>query len=325
MAFSNLWQGRTGRLAYLIALVISSAAIAVLPYVAARITVAHAGGMDPAMAIVRAMLQPALLAIGLLIAGGPLVFFARQRMRDLGLSGVWLLLFPIDPLQMLLAFGVASTALLIGPTPILSPVTGLPFWVELAFGASLALLPGGDYLERSANPALRLAHLATTCEGRIGRQTFALHLAIALGLMIVLQAFGASGMIRGYVRPGEHSASMLMNVVAAANALLTTFVMMFLTASTIRRLHDLNQRGWWIIFFPFGLTSLIGWLTLASMTLGNLRLLSSMLLNPYVMFSSVQGLGCLILLVWLLSKRGSSLDNPYGPPDDPLNHRYAPA
>jgi hypothetical protein len=40
----------------------------------------------------------------------------------------------------------------------------------------------------------------------------------------------------------------------------------------------------------------------------------------------VQGLGCLILLVWLLFKRGSDdLDNPYGPPVSPPNHCYLPA
>jgi hypothetical protein len=47
MVYSNLWQGRTGRLPYLVAFVISSAAIAVLPFVAGKITIASAGGMDP--------------------------------------------------------------------------------------------------------------------------------------------------------------------------------------------------------------------------------------------------------------------------------------
>jgi hypothetical protein len=38
MVFSDLWQGRTGRIPYLIALVISSTAIAVLPFIAGKIT-----------------------------------------------------------------------------------------------------------------------------------------------------------------------------------------------------------------------------------------------------------------------------------------------
>ena len=78
MVFSNLWQGRTGRLPYLVALVISSAAITVLPFIAGKITIASAGGMDPALSIVRMLLRPLLLGIGLLITGGPLVFFARR-------------------------------------------------------------------------------------------------------------------------------------------------------------------------------------------------------------------------------------------------------
>src|ERR1700726_980437 len=130
MALSNLWQGRTGRLPYLVALVVSSAAITVLPFIAGKITIASAGGMDPAMSIVRSLLRPLLLGVGLLIPGGPLVFFARRRMRELGLSGVWLLVFPIGPLQMLFAFAVASSSLGIWPLPITSPVTPLPFWVE---------------------------------------------------------------------------------------------------------------------------------------------------------------------------------------------------
>lgn len=322
MVFLNWWQGQTGRLPYLVALVISSAAIAVLPFIAGKITIASAGGMDPALSIVRMLLLPLLLGIGLLITGGPLLFFARRRMRELGLSGVWLLLFPIGPLQMLLTFAIASTSLVIWPLPITSPVTALPFWVELAFGASLAVLPSGDYLEHGKR-ILRLAHLATTCEGRLNRQTFAFHLAIAIGLTIVLEVFGTFGSIRGFARPSEHSVSILASVVALASELLTIFVMMFVTSSTIRRLHDLNQRGWWIILFPFGLISLPAIFVFIS--LANPQLLASLLFNPFVMLSSVQGLGCLILFVWLLLKRGSDLDNPYGSPANPPNPSYLPA
>jgi uncharacterized membrane protein YhaH (DUF805 family) len=323
MVFSNLWQGRTGRLPYLVALVISSAAIAVLPFIADKITTATAGGMDPALSIMRMLLRPLLLGIGLLITGGPLVFFARRRMRELGLSGVWLLVFPIGPLQMLFAFALASTSLVIWPLPMTSPVTALPFWGELAFGALLAVLPSRDYLEHGANRILRLVHLATICEGRHGRQTFALHLAIAVGLTIVLEVFGVLGSIRHFAGPGEHSVSTLASVAALASALLTVFVMMFVTSSTIRRLHDLNQQGWWIILFPFGLISLAS--AFALISLANPQLFAAMLFNPFVMLSSVQGLGCLILLVWLLLKRGSDLDSPYGPAVNPPNHGYLPA
>jgi uncharacterized membrane protein YhaH (DUF805 family) len=325
MAFSNLWHGRTGRLPYLVALVISSAAIAVLPFIAGKIIVALvAGGADPALAIVRMLLRLLLLGDGLLITGGPLVFFARRRMRELGLSGVWLLVFPIGPLWMLLLFAAADTSLIIWPLPVTSPVMTLPFWVEFAFGASLAVLPSGDYLEHSASRLLRVAHLATTCEGRLSRQTFTLHLAIAFGLAIVLDVFGTWGAMRGFARPGEHSVSILASVVTSASALLSVVVTMFLTSSTIKRLHDLNQKSWWIILFPFGLISLMSFLTIVPLA-ANPQLIVAMLLNPFMIFSSVQGLGCLILLVCLLFKRGSDLDNPHGPPVIPPDRSYLPA
>jgi uncharacterized membrane protein YhaH (DUF805 family) len=208
-------------------------------------------------------------------------------------------------------------------SPFSSFVT-LPFWLEFAFGAALAVLPSGDYLEHSANRILRLAHLATTCEGRLSRQTFALHLAIAVGLTIVLDVFGTWGAMRNFARPGEYSVSILASVVTSASALLSVFVTMFLTSSTIRRLHDLNQKGWWIILFPFGLISLMSFLALIPLA-ANPQLIEAMLSNPFMMFSSVQGLGCLILLVRLLIKRGSDLDNPYGPPVIPPDHSYLPA
>jgi uncharacterized membrane protein YhaH (DUF805 family) len=324
MALSNFWRGRTGRLPYLVALVISSAAIAVLPFIAGKIIAAFvAGGADPALAIVRMLLRPLLLGIGLLVAGGPLVFLARGRLRELGLSGVWLLVFPIGPLWMLFLFAVADTSMIIWPLPVTSPVMTLPFWVEFAFGASLAVLPSGDYLEHSANRVLRLAHRATTCDGRLSRQTFALHLAIAFGLTIVLDVFGTWGAMRHFARPGE-SVSILASVVTSASALLSVVVTMFLTSSTIKRLHDLNQEGWWIILFPFGLISLMSFLAIIPMA-ANPQLIVAVLVNPFMMISSVQGLGCLILLVCLLSKRGSDLDNPHGPPVIPPDRSYLPA
>jgi uncharacterized membrane protein YhaH (DUF805 family) len=270
------------------------------------------------------LLRPLVLGIGLLIAGGPLVFFARRRMRELGLSGVWLLVFPIGPLWMLLLFAVADASLILWPLPVSSPVMTLPFWVEFAFGASLAVLPSGNYLEHSANRILRLAHLATTCEGRLSRRTFALHLAIAFGLTIVLGVFGTWGVMRNFARPGEYSVSILASVVASASALLSVFVTMFLTSSTSKRLHDLNQKGWWIILFPFGLFSLMSFLALVPLA-AKRQLIVATLFDPFMTLSIVQGPGCLILLVWLLLKRGGDLDNPHGPPVIPPDRSYLPA
>jgi uncharacterized membrane protein YhaH (DUF805 family) len=118
--------------------------------------------------------------------------------------------------------------------------------------------------------------------------------------------------------------AVLASVVTTANGLLDVFVQMFLTASTIRRLHDLNQRGWWIILFPFGLISLMSAFFLVPLVM-NPQVIAVMLVNPFMIFSAVQGLGCLILLVRLLLNRGSDPDNPYGPPVIPPDRSYLPA
>jgi uncharacterized membrane protein YhaH (DUF805 family) len=325
MAFSDPWHGRTGRLPYLAALVISSAVIMVLPFVAGKIAMAVADGMDPALAILRSLVRMYLLAPGVLIAGLPLVFFARRRMRELGLSGVWLLLFPIGPLMSLVGFAIASGSLMVWPLPITSPVMAPPFWVEMAFGASLAVLPSGNYLEHSDKPALRLAHLATACEGRLDRQAFRLHLVVALGLYIALEVFGAFGMISRFGGSGGNPLSFLAGMVAAVSTVLSTFVTMFVTASTVRRLHDLDQSGGWIILFPFGLISAIAGLSFILVFLATLGVAVAMLSNPYTMFSIAHGFGCVILLVRLLSKHGSDAGNSYGPPVNPPNDGYSPA
>ena len=110
MNFRDLWEGRTGRLPYLAVLIVSSAVIAILLFIARKMALAaHAPGVDHELSRLRALLCILLLGIGFLIAGVPLVLFARRRMRELGLSGVWLLLFPIAPLQALFTFAATST------------------------------------------------------------------------------------------------------------------------------------------------------------------------------------------------------------------------
>src|SRR5262249_28754569 len=137
----------------------------------------------------------------------------------------------------------------------------------------------------------------------------------AAALMIALSALGTWGLIRSFARPGQNSMTTIAITVGLASALLTIFVAMFTTASSVRRLHDLNMRGWWIVLFPFGVFSLISMFTL--LYLANPQVLAAMLFNPFGLFITVQGLGCLILLVWLLLRRGSNLDNAYGAPINP--------
>ena len=324
MNFRDLWEGRTGRLPYLSVLIISSAVIAILLFIAGKMALAaYAPGIDPELSSLRALLCILLLGIGFLIAGVPLVLFARRRMREVGLSGVWLLLFPIAPLQALFTFAATSTWYFIWPLSIASPVTTPLFWLEFAFGALLAVLPSGNHLERSPARIARFAHFATTCDGRLNRQAFALRLAIAVGVTVLQAAvtLGSIGLgsIGGLPRHSEHSVSILAVAAMLANGLLSVVVMMFMTSTTIRRLHDLNLQGWWIVFFPLGVASL----ATAPVVLVNPQIIQR--LDPFILFSTVEGLGCLVLLVWLLLKRGSDFNNSYDLPIDRGRGGYVPA
>ena len=329
MNFRDLWEGRTGRLPYLAVLIVSSAVIAILLFIARKMALAaHAPGIDHELSMLRVLLLMLLLGIGFLIAGVPLVLFARRRMRELGLSGVWLLLFPIAPLQALFTFAATSTWYFIWPLQFTSPVTTPLFWLEFAFGALLAVLPSGNHLERSPDRIARFAHFATTCDGRLNRRAFALRLVIVVGLTLLQAAvalgsisLGSTGLgsIGGLPRHGEHSASILAVAAMLANGLLAVLVMMFVTSTTIRRLHDLNLQGWWIVFFPLGLPSLAA----APVVLSNPLMIWRF--DPFILFSTVQGLGCLMLLVWLLLKRGSDFNNAYDLPIDRGSGGYVPA
>jgi uncharacterized membrane protein YhaH (DUF805 family) len=325
MNFRDLWEGRTGRLPYLAVLIVSSAAIAILLFIAGKMApAAHAPGVDPELSTLRVLLIMLLLGIGFLIAGVPLVLFARRRMRELGLSGVWLLLFPIAPLQALFTFAATSTWYFIWPLTITSPATTPLFWLEFAFGVFLAVLPSGNHLERSPARIARFAHFATTCDGRLNRQAFALRLAIVVGLTVLQAAVTLGsislGSIGGLPRHGEHSVSILAVMATLANGLLTVLVVMFVTSTTIRRLHDLNLQGWWIVFFPLGLPSLAP--ALPIVLINPQTILRP---DPFILFSTVEGLGCLMLLVWLLLKRGSDFNNSYDLPIDRGNGGYVPA
>jgi len=57
----------------------------------------------------------------------------------------------------------------------------------------------------------------------------------------------------------------------------------------------------------------------------NPQLMVAMLFNPFMILESVQGLGCLILLGWLLLKRGGDVDNPHGPVVIPPDRSCLPA
>jgi uncharacterized membrane protein YhaH (DUF805 family) len=311
MLLADFWRGRTGRVAYSIALIISSVGIASLPFITAKISITYAGGMDPALSVVRMLLWPLIIGIGLTIMGGPLVFFARRRMREIGLSGAWLIIFPLAPLGSLSAFAHGAVAL--WPPQFNSPVTTLSFWAEMAFGALLAVIPAGDYLSRGGSRAIELVREATICEGRLRRRPFVLRVVAALSLMLVLSVFDLFVRSIGFPRPGEHSFLIYAAVAAMLSTVASLSLSIFLAASTVRRLHDLNLGGAWLALFPLGLPGL-GQILLV---LYNPRMLAYTFSvhAPVQLLTNLLAIGCLILGSMLIFKRGGRSNNSYDSSD----------
>jgi uncharacterized membrane protein YhaH (DUF805 family) len=315
MLLADFWQGRTGRVAYSIALIISSVGIAILPFITAKISITYAGGMDPALSVVRMLLWPLIIGIGLAIMGGPLVFFARRRMREIDLSGAWLIIFPLAPLGSLFAF--ANGAVALWPPQFNSPVTTSSFWGEMAFGALLAVIPAGDHLSRGGSRAIELVREATICEGRLRRRPFILRVVAALSLMLVLSVFDLFVRSIDFPRPGEHSFDHSFSIYAAVAAMLRTVaslsLSMFLAASTVRRLHDLNLGGAWLALFPLGLLGL-GQILLVFY---NPRMLAYTFSvhAPVQLLTNLLAIGCLILGGMLILKRGGRSNNSYDSSD----------
>ncbi len=311
-----LWQGRTGRVAYFIALVISSAAIMILPFLTANILGAYAGRMDPGLSVQWMLMRPFLVGIGLAVMGGTLLFFARRRMREIGLSGAWLIIFPLAPIGSLFAF--AASASVLSAIPISSPVTTMSFWAEMAFGALLSVIPAGDYLSRGGSRSLEIVREFTSCDGRLNRRPFVLRLGIALAPTLVLTFVHLFILGLGFQSAGEHSFAVraTVAVVQLFDTFANLFFLMLVVASSVRRLHDLALAGWWLALFPPGFMGLVP----IFMVIFNPAMLPYMfsVLIPFQLFTSLMAIGCLVLGGMLIFKRGGRFQNSYGP-SDPLS------
>ena len=146
-----------GRPGYVIGAALACAFILFTPWLASELSVFFAGdAADFGAGILRGMIRAFVMQCGIVIGGLVLAVVASRRLRDIGLSTAWLVLFPLAPLQTIFNFASAAGPSLIAAQN--SPLFTAPLWIELAFGIALACLPArtGDgalhFMNRLAPP-----------------------------------------------------------------------------------------------------------------------------------------------------------------------------
>ena len=159
-------------------------------------------------------------------------------------------------------------------------------------------------LRKKSGQPMNLIHLLFNFQGRINRAKFWLALLIYVvfffgGLMIVMAATSSLSTLFG--------AALVLYVPIIASGI----------AVGIKRLHDRNKTGWWLLLFYFGplLLQTVGYYVLGGPEGSDggvpqqILVLASFVINIW----SLVELGCL---------RGSIGPNPYGP--DPIAPAPAP-
>lgn len=152
--------------------------------------------------------------------------------------------------------------------------------------------------------------------GRINRARFWIYLAIVIPfLMFMMMAFFAYAMSvpgayeNGGPTPFPHEPLGIALAIVYFAVLAAIAVAGF--AISVKRLHDRDKSGWWVLVFVVAPNLLWGFWQMRAATLGGANVGGLAMLC---------GLAALILFVWALVElgclRGTSGDNRYGP--DPL-------
>jgi uncharacterized membrane protein YhaH (DUF805 family) len=98
-----------------------------------------------------------------------------------------------------------------------------------------------------------------------------------------------------------------------AVAILFLLILYCALAVTVKRLHDRDRRGWWILMFPLGFVVVLSVLTTFGDELDSLLYAALLAVALIIAVGAVLELGL---------RRGTAALNRYGP--DPLAKRQAP-
>lgn len=259
-------------------------------------------------------LRSLLMLAGVALAGAALAVITLGRLRDIGLSGAWLMIFPYAPLVLLLSFAIAAVPMVTLAT--VSPWSIASIWIELAFGLLLAL-PHTDAAEK--NPVLLLMNRIAPRAENIGRGRFALHVALAVALYSGITAasiyFGTTFTSLAALRQQPPLNSLAAGV-RAIQDLTIAMMMVFIVSSTIRRLADVNLRPWWVIFFPMGSGSFVATAATLGIGLRYPQMVGFILFtsNPYLLCIYFEGIAFLLVGLFLLFRSGADRSADFHPP-----------
>ncbi len=284
--FQTLWSRRMGRVAFAVNFAVIAALIFVLPGVirlllGVLLTSSYKmSPYNPATGIVATLLFVPITLFALLSLFAWLLFAARARLRAIGLSGAFLLLFPLLAFQPLWGaiFGQLG-ALMLLPSPA-SPLLHPEVLLSLLLGAGLAIGPT-DPMWSSSN-TWRVIQRWTDCDGAISRETFIRRTTPVLAAFLLLYfapalwvSFSHSGLsatepplvggaaalhqwrnagtaVATYASP---SATLGLPLLLNATGILRALLSVLLLSLTVRRLHGLGRTGFAALFFPLPFSS----------------------------------------------------------------------
>ncbi len=280
--FQTLWSRRIGRVVFAVNFVGVAALIFLLPGVV-RVLL---GGLltstyklsphDPATGIVAVLLYVPVTHFALLALFVWLLFAARARLRDVGLSGAFLLLFPLLAFEPLWGAVVGQLGALMLLSPPASPLLDPRVVLSLALGGALAVAPADA--ARSSSRAWQTVQSWTDCDGAISRKTFIwrttpvlaafllLYLAPLIWVVVSRSVFSAvepslvgwAAALHPWRNPGVATAppmaTLWLPALLSATGILRALLSVVLLSLTVRRLHGLGRTGFEALFFPLSLS-----------------------------------------------------------------------
>jgi uncharacterized membrane protein YhaH (DUF805 family) len=236
----DLWNRSVGRSGFIIG-------VAIL----VGLTIAFAKAVFDAIgasSIIGVLAGIAGIAVGLAVLSVPLAFLIRWRLRDLDLSGAFMLVAgPTTFLTMLMLYRLAaSTSRGVSLDHLFFSAS---LWTSLLLVLALTVVAGNAAGGAPQGPIWQGLRAATDCEGRMSRTDFRVRASVLLASSIALN-FALPVLMRHMTLSAQLRA---VDIAAVANSV----VLALLVSAAVRRLHDLRHTCLMAAFFPLGLSEVL--------------------------------------------------------------------